>query len=78
MAFVTGRRSEPSEFEKSILKIIKPTNNNEGDGINGFLMEVGEVLRKLPYGKRRKLQRDISDLIFRYETECGLIDDENS
>lgn len=46
---------ENDEFNQLILTTLKE-NNKQPDGVDGFLLLLGEGLRKLPYRERVKLE----------------------
>lgn len=55
--YVLGPRKQSSdaEFKKDLLKILSEGSKTP-DGVEGFLLQLGDILRKLPYKNRRQFQ----------------------
>lgn len=62
------RKTDQTDLEKEIRNLLSVPE--KPDGIDGFLMRLGESLRKLPYRERSKLEIDIMKMV--YDTECRL------
>ncbi|XP_071578822.1 uncharacterized protein [Temnothorax nylanderi] len=70
----TKRRKDLStdgSFQKDLLKISH--TNKPPDGIDGFLLQLGDILRRLPYKNRRVIQNKILNDVFQAEEEAGLL-----
>ncbi|XP_067212975.1 uncharacterized protein [Linepithema humile] len=71
---VSGPRKQSSdaEFKKDLLKILSEGSKTP-DGVEGFLFQLGDILRKLPYKSRRQFEIKIMMDALRAEEEAGLL-----
>ncbi|CAG9764554.1 unnamed protein product [Ceutorhynchus assimilis] len=65
------RVDEKKEFQKGVLDILTAPPK-ASDGVDGFLMRLGESLRRFPYRERSRLEIDIMKLVFDRESELDL------
>ncbi|XP_028044680.1 uncharacterized protein LOC105838180 isoform X2 [Monomorium pharaonis] len=63
---------ETVEFKKQLVNNLSECNKS-ADGIDGFLVHLGDILKKLPYKERRALQKEILDSAYKAEERAGLI-----
>lgn len=72
---VSGPRKQSSdaEFKKDLLKILSEGSKTQPDGVEGFLLQLGDILRKLPYKNRRQFQNKIMTDALKAEEEAGLL-----
>jgi len=47
--------------------------NKPLDGIDGFLLQLGDILRRLPYRDRRMIQKKIMNDVLEAEEKAGLL-----
>ncbi|XP_011860637.1 PREDICTED: uncharacterized protein LOC105557869 isoform X3 [Vollenhovia emeryi] len=67
------KKSEDVEFQKHLVNILPQcTCNKPTDGIDGFLIHLGDILRRLPYKESRALQKEIFDSAYKAEERAGL------
>ncbi|XP_039312741.1 uncharacterized protein LOC105206457 isoform X1 [Solenopsis invicta] len=66
------KQSSDNEFRKNLLKVISESDKTS-DGIEGFLLQLGDILRKLPYRNRRQFQTKILIDALKVEEEAGLL-----
>ncbi|XP_011871878.1 PREDICTED: uncharacterized protein LOC105564248, partial [Vollenhovia emeryi] len=69
----TRKQSVDAEFKQSIVQILSDANKRDNDGIEGFLMQLGAIMNKLPYRDRRILEKDIMNLAFEAEEKTGIL-----
>lgn len=71
---VSGPRKQSSdaEFKKDLFKMLSDSSKAP-DGVEGFLLQLGDILRKLPYKNRRLLETKIMMDALKAEEEAGLI-----
>ncbi|XP_011874107.1 PREDICTED: uncharacterized protein LOC105565466 isoform X2 [Vollenhovia emeryi] len=64
------KKSEDVEFQKHLVNILSECNK-PADGIDGFLIYLGDILKRLPFKERRALQKAIFDLAYEAEERAG-------
>ncbi|XP_011862073.1 PREDICTED: uncharacterized protein LOC105558774 [Vollenhovia emeryi] len=64
--------STDGDFDKDLLKILSDTNKPL-DGVDGFLVQLGDILRRLPYKNRRIVQNKIMNDVLQAEEDAGLL-----
>lgn len=71
---VSGPRKQSSdaEFKKDLLKVLSEGSKTP-DGVEGFLLQLGDILRKLPYKNRRQFENKIMMDALQVEEEAGLL-----
>ncbi|XP_023312533.1 uncharacterized protein LOC111692679 [Anoplophora glabripennis] len=66
-----GKKNEKKGLEGQILEAFSNTSA-QMDGVDGFLLRVGESLRKLPYKERAKLEIKIMQLLYVTEEKLNI------
>ncbi|XP_071578814.1 uncharacterized protein [Temnothorax nylanderi] len=66
-------QSGDPEFKKDLMKIFSQTT--PADCIEGFLIQLGDILRRLPYKDSRLLQMKIMNNALEAEEKAGLLND---
>lgn len=67
---IVGRKPNEKSIENDLLEALSaPTPT---DGVDGFIIRVGESLRRFPYRERARLEIDIMNLIFDREVQLNL------
>ncbi|KAM0726728.1 hypothetical protein ACS0PU_006889 [Formica fusca] len=56
-----------AEIENKFLNIIDEASNIKRDVVDSFLDQLGDILRRLPYVRRRNLQRRLMDIAIEEE-----------
>lgn len=71
---ISGRRTQSgdAEFKRDLMKILSETTAHP-DGTEGFLIHLGNILRKLPYKDSRLLQMKIMKYAIKAEENAGLL-----
>lgn len=69
MIFISDESQNYNMIHKSILQC---KEFDKVDGIDGFLIQLGDILRRLPYKNRRFLQNKIMIDALKTEEEAGL------
>lgn len=59
-------------FKEDLLKVISESTKAP-DGVEGTLIQLGEVLRRLPYNHRRHLELKMLNMAYEVEQELGII-----
>lgn len=67
--FNLGKKDEP-KLEKEIAAMVASASKPP-DGIDGFLIRLGESLRKMPYRARTQVEMQIMKIVFEKECELG-------
>ncbi|CAL1672515.1 unnamed protein product [Lasius platythorax] len=65
-------QSGDEEFRRDLMKILSETTTPT-DGIEGFLIQLGNILRRLPYKDCRLLQMKIMNDALQVEEKAGLL-----
>lgn len=76
----TQRQAEQrqAEIESKFISLFEETSHNiKRDVVDGFLDQLGDILRRLPYIRRRNLQRRIMDIAIQ-EEDADLLEKENA
>jgi len=71
---VKGKNQSESSVQNlhtSILKQLLEQNEPERDKVDCFLEQIGFILQKLKYRRRRQVQLDILQLLYKTEDEEG-------
>lgn len=69
----TRKQSVDAEFKQSIVQILSECNKRDDDDIEGFLMQLAAIMKKLSLRNRRILQRDIMNLAYEAEEKTGIL-----
>ncbi|XP_036145573.1 uncharacterized protein LOC118646553 [Monomorium pharaonis] len=69
----TRKQSADTQFKQSVAQILSECNKRDNDGIEGFLMQLVKIMKKLPYRDRRILQIDIMNLAYKAEEKAGIL-----
>lgn len=56
-----------AEIENKFLSIIDEVSSKKRDVVDSFLDQLGDILRRLPYVRRRNLQRMLMDIAIEEE-----------
>lgn len=56
-----------AEIENKFLSIIDEVSSKKRDVVDSFLDQLGDILRRLPYVRRRNLQRRLMDIAIEQE-----------
>lgn len=65
-----------TEMEDKFLDLISEVSQNKRDVVNGFLDQLGDILRRLSYVRRRNLQRRLMDIAIQ-EEDVELMEKQN-
>lgn len=69
----TRKQSVDAEFKQNIVQILSECNKRDDDDIEGFLMQLAAIMKKLSLRNRRILQRDIMNLAYEAEEKTGIL-----
>lgn len=58
-----------AQLQETFLKVLNEVPQRERDAVDGFLDQLGDLLRHLPYLRRRNFQKRIMDLAMAEEDE---------
>jgi len=69
LCYVLGpkRKHEDVKFQKQLVNILSECNTPA----DGFLLHLGDILKRLPFKERRALEKEILDLVYKAEEKTG-------
>jgi len=65
-----------TQLQEAFAKILNEAPRQEKDAVDSYLEQIGDILRRLPYIRRRNLQRKIMDLAIKEEDDY-MLNEEN-